>query len=111
MHQPGTSQHHTRSIVLPLLYVPQMRDMLELERVLVPRERGPDRGVHRVNVRLVDLHALSSEVRSVVDGDGVQIGVAGPELVEDEEDLDGGTGDKDGEETAATAANNLLNLV
>lgn len=42
-----------------------------------------------MDVGFVDLHALSSEVGTVVDGDGVKIGVVGPELVEDEEDFDG----------------------
>ena len=58
----------------------EIRDVFEDERI-ADADLLADLLVHRVDVRLVDGHALARERRRVVDGRLVQLRVVGPVLV------------------------------
>ena len=64
----------------------EVADVLEDEGV-VDGDLAPDLLVHGVDEGLVDGHALLGQGRRVVYGDLVELGVRGPVLVEDEQEL------------------------
>jgi hypothetical protein len=76
--KPG--HDHTRTYIVELVHVLQIRNVLENERV-VYADLLADLLVHGVYVGLVDGHAFLGERGRVVNGYVVQLGMRGPKFV------------------------------
>ena len=63
------------------------KDILEDKWVIPPCKSRSDVGIHSMNIRLVDGHALACKARRVVDRDVVQVRVLLPVLIKDEQKL------------------------
>ncbi len=67
-----------------------------------------DASIHHIGIGLVDPQGPTGHFGRVVDGDGVQVRVVPPVLVEDEEELLRPAEGKDGNETSAAATHDRL---
>ena len=76
--------------------------MFEYERIF-DRDLPPISLVHGVDESLVDSHALLDQAGGVVDGDVGELGVRGPVLVQDQQQLLRAPEREHGDETAAAA--------
>ena len=81
--------------------------MFEYERIF-DRDLPPISLLHGVDESLVDSHALLDQAGGVVDGDVGELGVRGPVLVQDQQQLLRAAEREQGDETAAAARHDTL---
>ncbi|EJK60586.1 hypothetical protein THAOC_19027, partial [Thalassiosira oceanica] len=88
LEHPRTGEDDARSPVVEVVHVDAFQVPYVSEAEGIPEVHlRPYPGVHHVGVRLVDPERARGHLAGVVDGDGLQVGMFLPVLVEDEEEL------------------------
>ena len=109
LHKPRTRHHHTRALVVELVQAAQVAHMLEHERIVSPVETRANVLVHRMDIRLVDRHALARERRRIVDRNRMELRVRFPVLVEKQQQLLRAAQHKHGQQHTSTAPDDTVN--